>query len=243
MGSLKEKKTAIGITGIVSGAILLISVLANLGQIKETWFPKKPESSSSQQQSSSVESTKEKNNGKSSQINISDDSYSAVVTEPPTEAPTEPLTEPPPTEPPVVYLSDLKAVESSMFDENIESAGDTVGNRYYNHFGVLNTNGYELDMYRGTPFVTYYLGGKYKTLTGTIAVYDKSVDKTSELIISCDDNVVFGTGEVSRTFAPEEFSINVENCQWLKFSVVDRLGNRYLYAQYIDFIIANCILE
>lgn len=114
-------------------------------------------------------------------------------------------------------LCDLEPADSIGYYFNIDgTVKDTVGNVYtgnvqkFNHWGHKN------------EFATYYLGGKYKKLTGTIAVSNDSyTDYTTIVNISGDDNVLYTTGEIDKIFAPVEISLDVEGVQWLKIDRSD----------------------
>lgn len=108
------------------------------------------------------------------------------------------------------YLSNLKAVESSGLWEDINSETDSLGNQHVGKVLELGS-GYDENCY-----ATYYLGGQYKTLSGSIAITDGSdQDYKAQLTILTDDNVIYSTEELSRMCVPFDFSVNVENCQWL----------------------------
>ena len=230
MGDFKNKKSALSITSMILGIGALVAFLANIGQIKETWFPKESESSSS-----AVETTPRKQ--ESSEVNnISNENYSPVVEEQPTEAPTEPPTEPPPTEPPVVYLDSSNISEQNYY-EQANNLKDTIGNIYNVHsFKLGDPSTYRYGETNG--YATYYLGGNYKTLNGIIAVDDESgQNQLAELIILCDDNQVYDTGSVGRAFAPVDLSVNVEGCQWLRIREIDVDGSG------MGFILSDFRLE
>lgn len=161
-----------------------------------------------------------------------EDNYADVVEEvlvPDTEA-----------QPTAVYLDNLKVTESHGFYENENTAEDTVGNIYSAHtvtignVGVLDTG--------GDAYAMYYLGGKYKTLTGTIAVNDRTREEGSgEILIFCDDNVIYQTGAVGRATAPISLpNLNIEGCQWLKISEPTYNGQ---WDKDINFILSDWKLE
>ena len=88
------------------------------------------------------------------------------------------------------------------------------------------------------------MGGKYKTLSGVIAVTDESTKlHTSSLFISADDNSIYSTGEIDRAFVPSEISVNVEGCQWLKFYIVGSQINWSGFSEQLQFILYNWKLE
>lgn len=112
-------------------------------------------------------------------------------------------------------LCDLKVVESSgLWDVN-NHAVDTLGNEYLGNIVKIGSG------YSSNDSITYYLGKNYNTLTGVIAIADNSSNReeyNAQLFISCDKDVVYSTDVLGRETVPIEFSINVENCEWLKIS-------------------------
>ncbi len=112
-------------------------------------------------------------------------------------------------------LCDLEPSDYSDYSYNTDRAiKDTIGNSYSGNVTVFFND----DWFHKSDYVVYYLGGKYKTLTGTIAVNDESDGGSTYAIfdISGDDNILYTTGDITRLFAPTEFSINVEGVQWLR---------------------------
>lgn len=206
-----DKKKAFGIGGILTVVVTIIAVVANISEIVQLFRgDDKPESS--------VVETVDKNTEESviepaeSNYNIEEVIESVEIIE------QEEITTV--SEPSVVYLNSLKVAESQGFYEDENSAEDTVGNTYIENVMVIG-NGYDDECY-----ATYYLGGKYKTLSGIISVHDRSADNYSgQVFISTDDNVIYTTEEVGRVSVPMEFSINVENCQWLKINKVGEAFN------------------
>lgn len=114
-----------------------------------------------------------------------------------------------------INLCDLKVVENSGAWSVANNAVDTLENEYLAN--ILQIGG----GYSSDDYVIYYLGGKYTDLTGTIAIDDRSSnieEYNAQLFVSCDDNVAYATDILGRSTVPIEFSINVEDCQWLKIS-------------------------
>ena len=219
MGDLKNKKTAFSITTIILGVGAVVAFFANLGQIKESWFNDKSESSSSQIKSSVVEVKPEETipaeNNVSPEINVADESSVEEI--------------PQPAEPSVVYLDELKVTEGYIGDDS--SREDTLGNKYTGHLNLLGGSTLNHESYG-----IYYLGGKYKTLSGTIAIDDiTDKDRSRQLYISADNNIIYTTDELTRTTVPFDFTVNVENCQWRKIS---NAGDEYVW-----FILHNWRLE
>lgn len=197
-----NKKKAFGIGGILTGVVTIIAVVANISEIVQLFRgDDKPESSVA------VVETVDKNIEESvieqaESVGIIEQEEISTV-----------------TESSVVYLNSLKVAEKSdMFYENDDSAIDTIGNTYTGHLMIVGgqcNHGAE-------DYAIYYLGGKYKTLSGVVAMHDSTDNGSSaEVLISCDDNIIYSTGTMSRVSAPVEFSqINVEDCQWLKVSKI-----------------------
>lgn len=169
----------------------------------------------------------------------------SIVTQEETQAPvveetqeevittTEEITEPPVTEPSVVYLADLEPVECEYFS-NEDNVEDTIGNQYIGKI-LYTGSGFEDDGY-----AIYYLGGKYTTLSGTIAVSNRTTNSyTGQISIFTDDNVIYNTEEMGRISTPVDFSVNVENCQWLK---ILKMGD-YFNGNGTWFILYNWKLE
>ena len=86
---------------------------------------------------------------------------------------TEEITEPPVTEPSVVYLADLEPVECEYY-KKVDTIKDTIGNIYTGKINCFINNAWA-----SSAQVTYYLGGKYKTLSGTIAVGEDTDNRLS----------------------------------------------------------------
>ncbi|MDE5772121.1 MAG: NPCBM/NEW2 domain-containing protein [Ruminococcus sp.] len=214
-----DKKKAFGIGGILTGVAALIAVLANISEIIQLF--KGNEKTEKPSTSVAVVETVEKEEAVIEQAEV-EENYAEVVEEVP---PTEPQLS-------VVYLDSLKVTESSVFYNDESEAVDTIGNKYIGHVMRIGHTGYIVD---NECYAIYYIGGKYKTLSGRIAVSDNSHgDSSEQLYILTDDNVVYTTEEMGRISVPIEFSVNVENCQWLK---IDKVGGD------IDFILADWKLE
>ncbi len=221
----------IGIGGIIGWGM---SLVADYFQAKDGF-----EKSKNSETTTSIVETIEKNTESKKTKTTDVIEVSAVEQEEP-ETETEPPTEP---QPKSVYLDSLKVADSHGFYEDENTAESTVGDTYsghvvtIGHVGVLCSDGDEYAM--------YYLGGKYKKLSGTIAVNDKSWENgNSEILISCDDNIIYQTGAVGRATAPitlpEELS--VEGCQWLKISAVSYTGYNG-HDKRINFILSDFKLE
>lgn len=168
-----DKKKAWGIGGLVTALVGVIAVLANLAQIVEGvrgFFDKPEKSVTSTSIVETVEKEPEKTIVEQADIIQAEENYAETIEEVP---PTEP-------QPTVVYLDSLKVAESHGFYEDENTAESTVGDTYSGHVVTIGQVGVLGD----DAYAMYYLGGKYKTLSGTIAINDKSWEKgISELLI------------------------------------------------------------
>ena len=114
------------------------------------------------------------------------------------------------------YLSNLKAVEEYGLIDGISSEEDSLGNQHIGN--ILLLGAYSFDS--SNVYAIYYLGGQFKTLSGTIAVSDDSSQEAyAQLCILADDTAIYSEAELGRKCVPFEFSVNVENCQWLKITL------------------------
>jgi len=206
MGAFDKKtKRNIGLGSLIIGAI---AILANISQIIDAWDKLFDKDTKTNTQTTIVAESPNNSNQEKNEP-----PQTEKVTQPPTETPTEPQ----PTEPPVDYLNNLTLSDSKCFHNDEDIAEDTVGNTYTSRFLVIGESN---DWFESKPYGMYYLGGKYKTLSGTIAVGKNSKNGyIGDLTILCDDNSIYDTGQVGKAFAPTEISLNVEGCQWLKFSL------------------------
>lgn len=97
-----------------------------------------------------------------------------------------------------VYLDNAKACESSL-------SNDRTVDSYAGCIVIPNT--------RKEDYVKYYLGGQYTRLTGKIAINNLSDKKLDcELMILCDDNIIYTTEDENLNIEPEEISISVGDC-------------------------------
>ncbi|MDE6538728.1 MAG: NPCBM/NEW2 domain-containing protein [Ruminococcus sp.] len=225
-----DKKRAFGIGGLVTVLVGGVAFLANVSEIVQLFKPEKTENSVAVIETVKEESeetiVEEENVAEVVEVSVVESAEvteemiieqeeSAIVQEeiivpetvPPTESPTE-------SQPSVVYLDNLKIIESQGYFEDVGSAEDTISNKYVGHIITVGRPDWI-----ETDYMIYYLGGKYKTLSGTIAVDNETDDGYGgELSISCDDDVIYSTGKMGRISVPTEFSISVEGCQWLKIN-------------------------
>lgn len=95
----------------------------------------------------------------------------------------------------------------SYYIEDKEEFIDTIHTKYTEHAMCLYNNAYAI----------YFLGGKYTTLTGTLAIKDDS-DKNGLLYISIyddNDNVIYSSGSLDRITKPIELNLDVENIDFI----------------------------
>lgn len=133
-----------------------------------------------------------------------------------------------------VYLCDIKCSNSGQYNQITSGTKlmDTIGNQY-EPGNLFNLYCKYSSYTRYYGFADYYLGYKYKTLTGTVAVDDKSDNTTASLIIEAD-NVQIYEIPLSRSTEPVKISIDVTTVNWIKFKVVSE-KNYDLYAILYDF--------
>lgn len=199
----KKVVKGISVTAVLGVIATVVGILANIHDLG--WFEKEKVNVSSVKQEKDY-----------AQPVIADDNLeeSAVVQDKSVEEVIPPV-------PAYSYtkLCDLEPADKNHYYSNIDGmVKDTVGNTYTGNVTKFNSNVYWSD----TAFATYYLGGKYKILTGTIAINEDSGSGVTTVInILGDDNILYTTGEIDRVFAPVEFSIDVEGVQWLRIDNLD----------------------
>lgn len=136
------------------------------------------------------------------------------------------------------YLKNMTASESDDYYPDVNSAKDTHGNAFDNHIVTIGQPGV---LENGTSYATFYLGKKYKTLTGKIAVNATSWDnEVASLIIYSDNNEIYNSGDVGKEFNPVELSVNVEECEWLKIYVDNNDGE---WGENVNFILSEMKLH
>ena len=124
--------------------------------------------------------------------------------------------------------------ESDGYYPDSNSAKDPHGNAYDNHVVTIGTVGV---LGNGTSYATFYLGKKYKSLTGKIAVNSTSWDnKVASFVIYSDDNEIYNTGDVGKEFNPIDLSLILEDCEWLKIYVDNNDGD---WGENINFILSE----
>ena len=126
------------------------------------------------------------------------------------------------------YLSDLKCSNSNRYE--LITTGtmltDTIGNKYdLNNLFLMEGRGYSSK----NGFADYYLGYKYKSLTGVVSVDDRSVNTSATLIIE-GDNIQIYTLKLNRSTAPVKISLDVSNINWIRMKLV---GDNYYDDLYI----------
>lgn len=127
-----------------------------------------------------------------------------------------------------VYLSELKYQSADRFEEigAGEERTDTIGNKYTtgNLFEMSsNITGWESSK---NAHADYYLGYKYQTLRGTIAVDDLSDDYGCSIIIE-GDGVVLYSLDLTRLTVPTAIEIDISNVNYLTIRSGDTTGGTF----------------
>ena len=208
-----DKKKRIAFGSIGAAIVIIIGVMANMTQIAGFFEGHKKKSADEPQ--------------KVIEQNIDEEK------EIPAELPAE-ITPEPATEANYVWLDKMPITESEHC-EVCDIAEDTVGNKYTGHIVSAISHYY----YNPKTYAKYYLGGKYKTFSGTIAVESRSnAECESTLNIYADDTLIYSTDEIGRDTAPFEINLDVSGYEWLKFDIIRTYTNRGT-----NFIFYNCKLE
>lgn len=121
-----------------------------------------------------------------------------------------------------IYLSDVKCQNSNRFE--LVTSGDppvdTIGNRYeLSNLYVVSAE-HESWSSPDTGYADFYLGYKYQTLRGTVAVDDMSDNVSCNLEI-IGDGVVLVSVPLDRLTAPVPFSVDVSNVNILTLKLTD----------------------
>ena len=139
------------------------------------------------------------------------------------------------------YLCDVKCSNWGHYEQitSGEMLTDTIGNKYeLNNLFEMSSTGVGSGW---TGFADYYLGYKYKTLTGMIAVSDKSQNTSARLIIEGDNKQIYSTS-LNRSTAPISINFDVSNINWLSIKLIG--DNAYdLYIILSDFQLSEDGLE
>ena len=139
------------------------------------------------------------------------------------------------------YLSDLKCSNSNRYE--LITTGtmltDTIGNKYdLNNLFLMEGRGNSSK----NGFADYYLGYKYKSLTGVVSVDDRSVNTSATLIIE-GDNIQIYTLKLNRSTAPVKISLDVSNINWIRMKLVGDNYNDDLYIILSEFQLSEDGLE
>lgn len=123
-----------------------------------------------------------------------------------------------------VYLYDLKCTNWNRFSlvNSGKALTDTIGNKYEvggNLYTISCKSNYS-DYY---GYAEYYLGYRYKTLTGILAVDDSSNNVGTTFMIE-GDNIQLYSINLSRKTIPTSFTVDISNVNWLRIKLV---GNDY----------------
>lgn len=95
------------------------------------------------------------------------------------------------------------------------SVTDTLGNVYApgNLFQIKNYSG------RGPSYGEFSINKEYKTLSGTLAIDDRTKESlNSRFEIYADDKLIYYV-DYNRKTAPIDFNVNVENVNWIKIQI------------------------
>lgn len=133
------------------------------------------------------------------------------------------------------YLCEVKCQNSERFDllEAGNTVTDVIGNVYNPGNLYIISSEHESWGGGGGGYAEYYLGYKYNTLEGLVAVGDNSVNETCTLTIE-GDGVILETVELSRLTVPVPVSIDVSTVNVLKISLSIPGGDTF-YAILSDF--------
>lgn len=124
-----------------------------------------------------------------------------------------------------IELSSLSISDQHFYEHITDTklVKDTVGNTYTtgNLFAIGSGGSYTGQ--KKPPFATYYLGGKYSTLTLDIAIYADGGASEAYFIIHDENNKsLYQTDYINRQFAPQKLTLDVTGIEWLTFKLVER---------------------
>lgn len=124
-----------------------------------------------------------------------------------------------------VKLSSIKVTNSNRF-EQITEAGveDSLGN-LYSPGNLFKIQSWSHDVGYGE----FFMGSKYKKLTGTIATADdsKDVDCRIEIYVgnSTKDMTMKESYNLSRTTKPQNIDVDITGYEWIKIQIVNNKDN------------------
>lgn len=111
-----------------------------------------------------------------------------------------------------VKLSEMKISDSDRFEaaDELSVKEDVIGNVYSPGNLYISTS------YHGKSYATCYLNSGYTKLKGVIAVADNCDQVIGEFTIYGDNGqILYTSGDMSRTTAPIAIDINVEGVKWI----------------------------
>ncbi len=125
-----------------------------------------------------------------------------------------------------VYITDLKIStgDNYLTYSSTDVIEDTVGNTYAGTYVLgLKDSRSSTTTTSGTGYVEYFLNGEYTTLTGTLAVNDKTTDAeyNNKIVFRVygDNDEVLYKKTVTRTTTPVELNIDLSGVQWLRIEL------------------------
>lgn len=145
-----------------------------------------------------------------------------------------------------IKLSDLKISDSRYFEIITDKAVEnTIGNRYDdNNLFLIRAEG--KDSY---GFGTFYLGGKYSSLSGSIAISDETetfedaqLDGWVEIYSKNGDNYekLYTSPILNRTTSIIEIpELNINNCDWLEIRYCDNSNYYSFYYRSLVVILSD----
>ncbi len=119
---------------------------------------------------------------------------------------------------PAAFLTDLKPFFNeglSRADDYKDADTDNVSNTYVLTRTIVNTYS------SGSAERIYNLNGKYSKLTGTyyLMMYYRDYSEVNKVEIYADDNLIY-SGSVSAKAFPQNFSLDLQNCNQLKIKMM-----------------------
>ena len=137
-----------------------------------------------------------------------------------------------------IYLCEVKCQNQDRYElfSTGEELMDTIGNKYAvgNLFVISSADGGWSDDYKG--YAEYYLGYKYNSLHGVIAVEDTSDNMDCSITIE-GDGVVLYSLDLNRLTVPTPFDIDVSSVNVLTIRSGDVSGDGSFYTILSDFIL------
>ncbi len=151
-----------------------------------------------------------------------------------------------------VYITDLKIStgDNYLTYSSTDVIEDTVGNTYAGTYVLgLKDSRSSTTTTSGTGYVEYFLNGEYTTLTGTLAVNDKTTDAeyNNKIVFRVygDNDEVLYKKTVTRTTTPVELNIDLSGVQWLRIELEGLTTYKTTYSTYTGYfyiLLDNCQL-